>query len=564
MRLLGSIERRLLIGMGALGIVVSLLALLALSTVRDLDRSIDEELGLLLGTASLSNGLVAAVGAEIRAAEQYLAQPTPAAKNEFLRAGDSAYAYQRRYRDLRSLTTSDRYIVNRIGETQARLEIAYAQAHALADLGRREEARALAGRTTPAADTLVADVQALTLAQTNRSTTRAEELTEAAAERRNLMWLGFVLAVTIAFVVGYTTQRAIKLPLLRLVGAADRFGAGDLRPVKLGTMPDELDRLATAMDEMGARLRLIVSGVVKEAGQISSSAGDFSAMSEELAASSGEISTAMVRMATSVEQQVAGMREADDLLTTLRRAAESTAQAAARVVALGDQIRELAGHHQADVRAAGDTLLSVREVVQTSAEQVQQLARLSEPITDFIDLIRQISSQTNLLALNAAIEAARAGEHGRGFAVVAEEVRRLADSSAAAAEDVAKTVEFIRTKVRDVSSTMELGSARVSGVESVAAAAASGLEEIAAAIDQATAAAAAVAQEAAENRRIVDELGRKTAATTHTATEHASMSEQVSAAAEQQSASTEEMASAAADLLQRANRLSGLMAEFRT
>src|SRR5688572_21865361 len=194
MRLLGSIERRLLIGMGVLGAVVSLLALLALYTVRDLDRSIDQELGLLLNTASLSNGLVASVASEVRAAEQYLAQPSTAARNEFLRAGDSAYAYQRRYRELASLTTSDRYIVNRIGETQARLEVAYAQAHALTDLGRRDEARTLAARTTPAADTLVADVQALTLAQTNRSSTRAEELKEAAAERRNLMWLVFVFA----------------------------------------------------------------------------------------------------------------------------------------------------------------------------------------------------------------------------------------------------------------------------------------------------------------------------------------------------------------------------------
>jgi methyl-accepting chemotaxis protein len=564
MRLLGSIERRLLIGMGVLGAVVSLLALLALYTVRDLDRSIDQELGLLLSTASLSNGLVASVASEIRAAEHYLAQPSAAARSEFLRAGDSAYAYQRRYRDLVSLTTSDRYIVNRIGEIQARLEVAYAQAHALTDLGRREEARALAARTAPAADTLVADVQALTLAQTNRSSTRAGELREAAAERRNLMWLVFVIAVAIAFVVAYTTQRAIKLPLLRLIGAADRFGAGDLRPVKLGVMPDELDRLATAMDDMGARLRMIVGSVVKEATQISSSASDFSAMSEELAASSGEISTAMVRMASSVEQQVAGMRDADELLIALRRTAESNADAAARVVSLGDKIRDLAGHHQADVRTAGDTLLSVREVVRTSAGQVQQLARLSEPITDFIDLIKQISSQTNLLALNAAIEAARAGEHGRGFAVVAEEVRRLADSSAAAAEDVAKTVEFIRTQVRDVSATMEHGSARVSGVEGVATAAARGLEEIAAAIEEVSGAAAVVAREAGENRRIVDEVGRKTLATTHTATEHASMSEEVSAAAEEQSASTEEMATAAADLLQRANRLSGLMAEFRT
>src|SRR5690606_35722272 len=131
------------------------------------------------------------------------------------------------------------------------------------------------------------------------------------------------------------------------------------------------------------------------------------------------------------------------LLEELRAASVTNAQAASRVVQLGDRIRAVAAEHRTDVEAAGRPLLDVREVVQTSAGQVQELARLSETITDFIDLIKQISSQTNLLALNAAIEAARAGEHGRGFAVVAEEVRRLADSSAHAAEDVTKTVEFI-------------------------------------------------------------------------------------------------------------------------
>ena len=165
-------------------------------------------------------------------------------------------------------------------------------------------------------------------------------------------------------------------------------------------------------------------------------------MSEELAASSGEISTAMVKIASSAEQQVSGMEKADALLKSLREIAEANAQAAARVAQLGDRIQDLAARHRSDVAAAGQSLLDVREVVRTSAGQVQELARSSEPITAFIDLIKQISSQTNLLALNAAIEAARAGEHGRGFAVVAEEVRRLADSSAAAAEDVAKTVQL--------------------------------------------------------------------------------------------------------------------------
>jgi methyl-accepting chemotaxis protein len=562
--MLESLRGRLWAGMAVLIALVILLFALAVRTIRSLDRSVDEEVSLLLQTTTIGNSLVSAVTSEIRAAEQYLDQPAPSTKTDFLRSGDSAYALQRRYRELGSLTTSDRFIINRIGATQARLEVAYAHAHALTDLGRRDDARKLAGETRSAADTLIGDVQALTLAQSNRSLVRARELKTEAEQRRSLLWLIFFLSLAAAVVIALVTDRWISLPLRRLIGAADRFGAGDLRPVKLGSMPTELDRLGRAMGDMGARLREIVEAVGREANQISGSASDFSAMSEELASSSGEISTAMVRMAASAEQQVNGMREADSLLSSLRRAAESNAEAAARVVALGDRIRELAAHHQNDVRNAGETLLGIREVVQTSATQVHQLTRFSESITDFIDLIKQISSQTNLLALNAAIEAARAGEHGRGFAVVAEEVRRLADSSAAAAEDVTKTVEYIRDQVREVSMTMELGSAKVSGVEGVAAAAASGLEQIAGAVAKVTAAAAEVAREAAENRRIVDDVGRKTSNASQTATEHASMSEEVTAAAEEQTASTEQMASSAGDLLQGAHRLTTLMTDFKT
>jgi methyl-accepting chemotaxis protein len=525
---------------------------------------VSDELGLLLQTTSLGSGLVASVTSEIRAAEQYLDRPAPEVKLAFVRSGDSAYVFQRRYRALPSLTTSDRYILNRIGAIQARLEVAYAQSHALVDVGRREDARVAAAQARPAADTLIGDVNALTLAQTNRSLARAVELKAGAERRRALLWLFFFLAMVVAFATAVTTLRSVNLPLLRLAGAADRFGSGDLRPVKLGAMPNELARLARAMDEMAGRLRAVVQAVGREAAQISGSATDFSAMSEELASSSGEISTAMVRMAASAEQQVSGMREADELLLSLRRTAEENTEAAGRMVTLGDRIRDLAAHHRASVQAAGESLLDVRAVVRTSAAQTQQLAQLSESITDFIDLIKQISSQTNLLALNAAIEAARAGEHGRGFAVVAEEVRRLADSSAAAAEDVTKTVEVIRTRVREVAKTMETGSAKVAGVEDVAAGAVRGLEEITLAVDDVTAAAAEVAREAAENRRIVDEVGRKTTAVSQTAAEHAALSEEVTAAAEQQSASTEQIASSAADLLEGAQRLSGLMADFKT
>jgi len=227
-------------------------------------------------------------------------------------------------------------------------------------------------------------------------------------------------------------------------------------------------------------------------------------------------------------------------------------------------VQKLAGQHHADVSAASQALLDVREFVQGTAQQVNELNRLSESITEFVDLIKQISSQTNLLALNAAIEAARAGEHGRGFAVVADEVRSLADSSADAAEEVTKTVSHIRQQVKEVADTMQVGSDKVRGVETVAEAAAGALDDIAKSVQGIRDSARRVTTSAGENRTVVDEMTKRTSAVATAASEHASASEEVSAAAEQQSASTEEMAAAAGDLLQGAHRLAQLVEQFKT
>jgi methyl-accepting chemotaxis protein len=559
-----SLRSRVVGGMVLLIGLVFVIALLGVSAIRSLDQSVERELSLLMETTDLGNGLISSVASEVRSAEQYLVRPAQELRLKVLEQGDSAYALQRRYRGLASLTTSDRYIVNQIAENQAQIEVAYAMAHAHTDLGRPEEARRYADLARSPSDTLLRDVRSLSLAQTSRSMERAAALGRQADQRRQMLWLLFMVSLVVGISIVLWTVRMVDRPLTHLVGAAERFGGGDLRPLRLGEMPTELERLARAMDDMGGRLRSVVVSVVGEASQIGTSASDFSAMSEELAASSGEISTAMVKIASSAEQQVKGMEKADALLHSLRQIAEANALAATRVSELGGRIQDLAARHQADVAAAGQTLLDVKEVVRTSAGQVKELTRLSEPITDFIDLIKQISTQTNLLALNAAIEAARAGEHGRGFAVVAEEVRRLADSSATAAEDVAKTVQFIRHQVREVSHTMEAGSAKVQGIETVAAAAARALEQIAAAVGEVHGAASEVEREAVANRRIVEDLGVRTQEVSQAASEHASASEQVTAAAEEQSASTEEMASSAGDLLQGATRLTSLMQQFKT
>ena len=561
--MLNSLRSRITATMGLLIALVLLIAIIGVNAIVTLGRSADTQLATVVTGGELANGLVASATAEIRAAEQYLTRPDRALIEEFITEGDSAYAFQRRFRDLPGLTTEDRVRLNQVAASQAAAEVAYATAHALADLGRPEQARAAAEAAQAPGDTVVATVTALSAAQGERARTQAAALRAQAGRWRNALWLLFVAVLVVGIGAALTAIRAVDNPLKRLISAADRFGGGDLRPISLGSMPTELDRLGRAMDDMGARLRHVVSSVTTEANTITSSATDFSAMSEELAASSGEISTAMVRVASSAEQQRSGMDQAGALLDGLRAAAAANAQAATRVVQLGEQIRSLAAEHRGDVENAGTALLDVREVVRTSAGQVQELARQSEAITDFIDLLKQISSQTNLLALNAAIEAARAGEHGRGFAVVAEEVRRLADSSASAAESVTKTVEFIRRQVKEVSTTMELGSTKVAGIEGVAHAAARALDEIEKAVEEVHEAASAVSNEAQRNREIADELGTRTAQVAQSANEHAAASEEVTAAAEEQSASTEEMASAASELLQGAQRLGDAIRDFK-
>jgi len=98
---------------------------------------------------------------------------------------------------------------------------------------------------------------------------------------------------------------------------------------------------------------------------------------------------------------------------------------------------------------------ALRQNVQAGAKKMKGLGDRSMEITGIVDTISRISEQTNMLALNAAIEAARAGEHGRGFSVVAEEVRKLAERTAGATQEIAKLVKAIHTETNETVAAIE-------------------------------------------------------------------------------------------------------------
>jgi methyl-accepting chemotaxis protein len=560
---LRTLRARLILGLALLiagvvtGVLVGVFALRSMT--RETEQRVSDMNAVTATNGLLQNGILTGIASS----EAYLASPSEELREQVRRTGLETHGLRKLYRRLAGLTADERRLVDGIGRLQSVLEVHYGLAHALLDVGRVEEARAAAATAREQATAVTDAIAALGEREAEAAQAANQEMA-AAAQRRQILLLAVLVASTVfAVILAVVTLRAVEGPLARLVRAAERLGEGDLRPVEPGQMATEFQKLGDAFAATGERLRGIVKEVVDESERIAGSAGDLSAISEQLAASSGEISTSMLEISTGAEQQAARLTEAGAASQELRAAASENAASATSVAALGEQIRAVAERHRADVQGAIAALLDVRNVVRESATEVTALAQASEAVDEFVTLVKRIASQTNLLALNAAIEAARAGEHGRGFAVVAEEVRKLADESASAAEQVSETLQQLREQVARAARTMEDGVGKVQGVEAVSQGAARGLDEIVTAVQGVEESARRVAESAATNQAAAEAIEGVAGTVSQQASKHAAAAESVTAAAEEQSASTQEMAAAAGEMLAAAERLRKAVSGFR-
>ncbi|MFI4882320.1 MAG: methyl-accepting chemotaxis protein [Phycisphaerales bacterium JB064] len=252
----------------------------------------------------------------------------------------------------------------------------------------------------------------------------------------------------------YLIRKAIVGPIRRTAEVMRDIaeGEGDLTRRIDVKSTDEVGQLAQRFNAFAQKVHDLVWEVVSVTHEVAGAATEIAATSEQTSRGMGEQKDQINQMSAAIEEMSVSVVE--------------VAKKSAAAAHDADESGSVAQDGGSVVAQTVETMHHIRESVKSSSQIVAELGRRGEEIGQIIAVINDIADQTNLLALNAAIEAARAGEHGRGFAVVADEVRKLADRTTQATEQVSNTIRAIQSETKVAVENMDSGTQWVEqGVE---------------------------------------------------------------------------------------------------
>ena len=321
------------------------------------------------------------------------------------------------------------------------------------EIGDRAMALLASGKTGDALDLLMSDAATASFDAASAGITEdmqlnardgMKEAEDATSSGNRATWINTgvtLLIVLLCALTGGLLTREIAPRIGRATAGLERLAAKDMTVNVRVTGSDEIGRLGVALNTCAESMRSVLVSVAQGAETLSAATTQMSARSVQSAGNASSQSAKTNQIAAAAQEMTATIGE-------ISRNAEAAASAS--LVSA-----ETANQGGTVMQAAAATMEKIAAATSSVEDKMTTLAHSSEDIGKVVNVIQEISEQTNLLALNAAIEAARAGEHGRGFAVVAGEVRRLAERTKGATEEIAGTIRSIQDETRETLQVMQ-------------------------------------------------------------------------------------------------------------
>ncbi|MBA1202094.1 methyl-accepting chemotaxis protein [Pseudomonas capeferrum] len=282
---------------------------------------------------------------------------------------------------------------------------------------------------------------------------RADARQQAAAINegaRRTVWLGLLVMLASALLVGlfslWLVNRSLIEPIRELIDYVAQLSRGRFEARVVSRRQDELGRLALAANT----LRDFLAETI----------GRLQGNAVELETASGQLRTLAGGMAQGTQDQFQRTDQVATAMHEMSATAQEVARHAAEAARAADEADQSAQSGEQVMQATIDIIGVVNREIAGTAAVIRHLENDSTRIGKVLEVIRGIAEQTNLLALNAAIEAARAGEAGRGFAVVADEVRSLAQRTAASIAEIHQIIEAVQSGALEAVKAIESGQQR--------------------------------------------------------------------------------------------------------
>ncbi len=259
--------------------------------------------------------------------------------------------------------------------------------------------------------------------------------------------IAVAICAVIAIVVGSVLASGISKAIRKVNRVLKKTSDGDLTGQISMKRKDEFNVLSSSITNMIGSMKDLILKMTNVSGHVSDSAVQVGTNSEVLLEVTKNITEAVDYINSGISQQA---QDTESCLEQMNGLAERINVVHENT----DEISEIAQEAQGAIENGmvivanlGEKVQGTTEVTETIIREIRELNKESIAINSIIGTINEIAEQTNLLSLNASIEAARAGEAGRGFAVVSEEIRKLAEQSGNAGNQIGEIINHIQERL---------------------------------------------------------------------------------------------------------------------